>query len=167
VAATEPSFVRRRPGPLLRALLKAPITLYRGPVADLLRSRCVMLLTTTGRRSGLPRTNGVSFMPVGDHFVVFSGWGVTSNWYRNLVANPEVTITVGRRRMRATGNVVEDPARRRELMLQMQARSAGCGPPKPVRPLLKLSGAFDYDGEINMAVAAGGTLPVVELFPHP
>jgi deazaflavin-dependent oxidoreductase (nitroreductase family) len=166
MATTPPSFVRRRPGPLLRAFLKAPITLYRGPVAELMRSRCVMLLTTTGRRSGLARTNGVSFMPVGDHFVVFSGWGVTSNWYRNLVANPEVEITVGQRRMRATGKVVEDPARRHELMLQMQARSAGCGPPKSIRPLLKLSGAFDYDNEINLAVAAGGTLPVVELFPH-
>src|SRR4029077_1615444 len=117
--------------------LKAPITLYRGPVAELLRSRCVMLLTTRGRRSGLPRTNGVSFMPVGDHFVVFSGWGVTSNWYRNLAANPEVTITVGRRRMRALARLVEDPERRRELMLRMQARSGGCGPPRSVRPLLK------------------------------
>jgi hypothetical protein len=32
--------------------------------------------------------------------------------------------------------------------------------------LLKLTRVFDYQGEIDMAVAAGGTLPVVELFPH-
>jgi hypothetical protein len=35
-----------------------------------------------------------------------------------------------------------------------------------MRPLLKLTGVFDYQGEIDMAVAAGGTLPVVELVPH-
>ena len=166
MTSSEPSFVRSRAKPLLRMGLKAPVLLYRGLLADLFRSRCVMLLTTQGRRSGLARTNGVSFMPMDDHFVVFSGWGINSNWYRNVRANPEVTITVGRRRTRATARVVEDPARRRELMLQMQARSAGCGPPRPMRPLLKLTGAFDYDGEINMAVAAGGSLPVIEIFPH-
>jgi deazaflavin-dependent oxidoreductase (nitroreductase family) len=166
MATTQPSFVRRRPGPFLRAFLKAPVALYHGPLAELLRSRCVMLLTTKGRRSGLARTNGVSFMPVNDHFVVFSGWGVKSSWYRNVVANPEVMISVGRRRMRATARVVEDPTRRSELMRQMQARSAGCGPPKAVRPVLKLSGAFDYDGEIKMAIEAGESLPVVEIFPQ-
>jgi hypothetical protein len=105
-------------------------------------------------------------MPVGDHFVVFSGWGVTSNWYRNLRANPEVTITVGRRRMRAMARLVEDPERRRALMLRMQARSGSCGPPKPARPLLKALKVFDYQGEIDMAVAAGGALPVIEIIPR-
>jgi deazaflavin-dependent oxidoreductase (nitroreductase family) len=147
-------------------MLKVPAFVYSGPIADLLRSRCVMLLTTTGRRSGRPRTGGVSFMPLDDHFVVFSGWGVMSNWYRNIRANPEVTIKVGRRQMRATARVVEDPERRRELMLRMQARSSSCGPPQFARPLLKLTGVFDYQGEIDMAVAAGSTLPVVEIVPH-
>jgi deazaflavin-dependent oxidoreductase (nitroreductase family) len=147
-------------------MLKVPVFVYHGLIADVLRSRCVMLLTTLGRRSGRPRTGGVSFMPLDDHYVVFSGWGVTSNWYRNLLANPEVSIKVGRKQMRATARVVEDPARRRALMLQMQARSGGCGPPRPMRPLLKLTGVFDYQGEIDMAVAAGGALPVVELVPH-
>ena len=105
-------------------------------------------------------------MPVDDHFVVFSGWGVSSNWYRNVRANPAVKITVGRRQMRATARLVEDPERRRELMRQMQARSSGCGPPRLFRPLLALTGALDYEGEIRMAVAAGGALPVVELIPE-
>jgi len=105
-------------------------------------------------------------MPVGDHFVVFSGWGITSNWYRNIRANPEVTVTVGRRRMRATAHVVDDPERRRALMRQMAARSSGCGPPRLMRPLLKLTGLFDYQGEIDMGIAAGASLPAVEIIPH-
>src|SRR4030081_1365968 len=166
MAASEPSFRRRRASAWLRALLKVPSLVYRGPLADLMRSRCVLLLTTRGRKSGRPRTGAVSFMPVDDHFVVFSGWGVGSNWFRNIRANPEVMVTVGRRRMRATARVVEDPERRRELMRQMQVRSSECGPPQPIRPLLKLTHVFDYKGEIDMAIAAGGTLPVVELIPH-
>jgi deazaflavin-dependent oxidoreductase (nitroreductase family) len=167
MAISEPSFARQPAARLQRLLLKAPPLIYRGLLADLLKSRCVMLLTTTGRRSGQPRTGAISFMPVGDHFVVFSGWGVTSNWYRNVRANPEVAIQVGRTRLRATARLVEEPARRRELMRQMQARSSGCGPPGLIRPVLKALKLFDYDGEIRMAVAAGGSLPVIELFPHP
>ncbi|HLZ28807.1 MAG TPA: nitroreductase family deazaflavin-dependent oxidoreductase [Chloroflexota bacterium] len=163
--SAEPSFARRRASPVLRFFLKVPVLLYRGPIADLLRARCVMLLTTRGRRSGRPRTGPVSFMPVDNHFIVFSGWGVNSNWYRNVRANPEVTITVGRRRMRALARLVEDPEQRRALMLRQQARSGRCGPPKPVRPVLKFLRMFDYDGEITMGVAAGTTLPVIEITP--
>src|SRR5216683_6328746 len=166
MASTEPSFRRQRASPLLRTMLKVPTLVYRGPLAELMRSRCVLLLTTRGRKTGRPRTGAVSFMPLGDHFVVFSGWGVGSNWFRNIRANPEVMVTVGRRKMRATAQVVEDPERRRQLMLEMQARSPGCGPPQLMRPLLKLTRIFDYQGEIDMAVAAGGTFPVVEIFPH-
>jgi deazaflavin-dependent oxidoreductase (nitroreductase family) len=148
-------------------LLKAPALLYRGPFADLFRWRCVLLLTTRGRRSGQPRTGAVSFMPVDDHLVVFSGWGTTSDWYRNVLADPEVEVKVGRIHLAATARVVADPERRAALMRQMADRSGSCGPPKPLRPLLKATGLFDYQGEIDKAVAAGGTLPVVELFPHP
>lgn len=127
----------------------------------------MLVLTTRGRRTGLPRTTAVSFMPVGERFVVFSGFqGVSSNWYRNIRANPDVQIRVGRQRVRASARLVEDAARRAELMRQMAARSSSCGPPKPTRSLLKLMRIFDYEGEIRMAVAAGGTLPVIEITPR-
>jgi hypothetical protein len=92
---------------------------------------------------------------------------VQSTWYLNVRANPEVSMVVGRKRMRATAKLVEDPQRRTQLMRQMQARSGGCGPPGPIRPVLKALQLFDYQNEIDMAVAAGGALPVIELFPHP
>jgi deazaflavin-dependent oxidoreductase (nitroreductase family) len=163
--SAEPTLRRRRPGPFLRLFLTFPKLIYYGPIAELLRSRCVMLITTRGRRTGLLRTNGVSFMPLDEHYVVFSGWGVTSQWYRNVRANRSVRIKVGSRRMNATARLVEDPDRRVELMRRMAARSSGCGPPSFARPLLKLTHAFDYQNEIDMAVAAGSALPVVEIFP--
>jgi deazaflavin-dependent oxidoreductase (nitroreductase family) len=161
-----PSFDRGRPNWWQRLFFKAPIALYRDGPAELMRARCVMLLTTTGRRSGQPRTTGISFMPHDGHYVVFAGWGIRSDWYRNLLANPEVTIKVGRRAMAATAVPVADPARREALMRAMEARSGQCGPPGPIRWLLRRLGIFDYEGDIRLARAQGPALPVVELIPR-
>lgn len=165
MTSAQPTFRRQRPGRLLRFFFRAPVWFYRGWLADLFRWRCIMLLTTTGRRSGRPRTTGVSFMPVGDHIVAFAGWGVRADWYQNLLVNPRVTLQIGRRRLSATARPVEDPARREALMLQMRDRSSQCGPPRPLRPLLRLVRVFDYDGEIAMAVRHARELPVVEFIP--
>jgi deazaflavin-dependent oxidoreductase (nitroreductase family) len=147
-------------------MLRLPRLLYVGPVAELLKARCVLLLTTRGRRSGQPRQTPVSFMPLADgRYIVFPGWGIHSDWYRNVRADPRVHIQVGQNQMDATAKLVEDPEQRRGLMLRMADRSSGCGPPKPIRPLLKLTGVFDYQGEIDMAVEAGGSLPVIEITP--
>lgn len=163
--SAEPTFRRPRPAGLLRLFFKIPPLVYHGPLAEFLRSRCVLLITTRGRHSGLPRTTALSFMPIDDHFVVFAGWGIRANWYRNARAHPEVRLKVGRRELRATARLVEDPARRVDLMRQMQARSSGCGPPRAIRPLLRLTRMFDYQAEIDGAVSAGPVLPVVELIP--
>lgn len=165
MAASEPTFDRGRPESWRKAFFKQPLALFKGPTADILKSRCVMKLTTTGRKSGLPRETGVSFMPVDGKYIVFSGWGVRSDWYRNLLANPEVTIQVGKQTMQATAVPVDDPERRQALMLQMRARSGQCGPPEPIRTALKVLGLFDYQGDIDLAVAQGGELPVIELVP--
>ncbi len=163
----DPTFKRERPNPLLRLVFKLPPLLYHGPIAVFFASRCVLRLTTIGRTSGKPRTVSVSFMPLGDgHYIIFSGFGVESNWYRNIRANPHVTIQIGRETMRVTATVVADPDRRRALMRQMQEHSRHCGPPTWIRPLLRLTGAFDYDAEIQLAVDQAGTLPVVELAPR-
>ena len=57
----------------------------------------VVLLTTTGARTGLPRTTPVLGIPDGDGFVVIaSNFGKQQHpaWYHNLVADPAVTLTV-------------------------------------------------------------------------
>ncbi len=126
----------------------------------------MMILTATGRKSGLPRTTGVSYMFLNGSYISFSGWGVSSNWYRNVVANPEVTLRVGGKTIHATTKPILDPNRRLELMLRMREQSKHCGPPLFIRPLLKLTKAFDYDAEIAMAVEHAAELPIVEFVPH-
>ena len=166
VAASQPTFERPRPTWWRRLFFKAPTYLYRDGLAELMRRRCVLLLTTTGRKSGLPRTTGISFMPLDGRFIVFSGYGVRSDWYQNLLAHPEVTIRVGTRRLEALASPVADRERRRDLMRQMRERSGRCGPPRPIRGLLRRIGVFDYEGDLELAVRQAGNLPVVELIPH-
>jgi deazaflavin-dependent oxidoreductase (nitroreductase family) len=57
-----------------------------------------LLLTTTGRRSGEPRTTPLLYAPDGDGYVVVgSNWGQQHHpaWSGNLLANPEATVAVG------------------------------------------------------------------------
>jgi deazaflavin-dependent oxidoreductase (nitroreductase family) len=71
-----------------------------------LRGAPVMLLTTTGRRSGRRRTVPVLYLRRGEDVVIAASKAGMSQhplWYRNLKSNPEVEIEIGteRRAMRA------------------------------------------------------------------
>ena len=66
----------------------------------------VLLLTTTGRKSGRPRTQPLLYTPAGAGYAVVASKGGAPRhplWYLNLRANPRVEVTVGRdtRAMRA------------------------------------------------------------------
>jgi len=66
----------------------------------------VLLLTTTGARSGATRVNPLVYLPDGERIVIFaSKGGAPANpaWYHNLRAQPVVTVEVGEqtKRMRA------------------------------------------------------------------
>jgi deazaflavin-dependent oxidoreductase (nitroreductase family) len=58
----------------------------------------VLLLTTTGAKSGQQRTTPVMYLPDGERMVVFaSKGGAPSNpaWYHNLLAHPSAKVEVG------------------------------------------------------------------------
>ena len=80
--------------------------LYRGPWTRTFERGHMLLLITTGRKSGKPRTVALTFMPPGDSYVVGAGLGQRCDWYRNLLANPEVTVQVGPRRFEARAEPV-------------------------------------------------------------
>ncbi|GAA2715390.1 MULTISPECIES: nitroreductase family deazaflavin-dependent oxidoreductase [Actinoplanes] len=59
-----------------------------------------LLLTTTGRRSGLPRQNPLQYVAEGDTYVVVgSNWGgaTAPAWVHNLGDHPQATVTIGGR----------------------------------------------------------------------
>jgi deazaflavin-dependent oxidoreductase (nitroreductase family) len=58
----------------------------------------LLLLHSTGAKSGLERINPTMYLPDGDRYLVFATkGGATTNpdWYHNLKANPRATIEVG------------------------------------------------------------------------
>jgi len=66
----------------------------------------ILLLTTTGRKSGKPRTTPLLYLADGDNIVLVASMGGMSKhplWYHNLVANPDCEVEIGRnsRKMRA------------------------------------------------------------------
>jgi deazaflavin-dependent oxidoreductase (nitroreductase family) len=69
-----------------------------------------LLLRTTGRRSGVERTNGLVYARDGDDYLVVASKGGSDQapgWLHNLRANPDVEIQVGRDRRKATARAVE------------------------------------------------------------
>lgn len=58
----------------------------------------LLLLHTTGAKSGQDRVNPVMYRTDGDHLVVFAskaGAPTNPDWYYNLLANPDVSAEVG------------------------------------------------------------------------
>lgn len=76
----------------------------------------VILLTTTGRRSGAPRLTPLNFSIDGDRLVVIASKGGSPDhpaWFLNLEADPVVTIEHGGETFRARASVAAEPERTR------------------------------------------------------
>ena len=88
--------------------------------------RPLLLLTTTGRRSGEPRTTPMMYIPDGGRLLVIAsnaGAPRHPDWYRNLVANPQVTVEVTGDTYAATA-VVPKPAERDRLFAEVVVKYA-------------------------------------------
>ena len=76
----------------------------------------ILLSTTIGAKSGLPRLNPLNYSTDGDRFVVIASEGAAPthpDWYHNLVANPEVTVEVGAERFQARARTAQGEERER------------------------------------------------------
>ena len=82
-----------------------------------------LLLTTTGRKSGEPRSLPLIYGEVGDSYAIVASKGGTPAhpfWYLNLEANPECELMVGARAVTARARVAE--GEERERIWQQMAR---------------------------------------------
>ena len=76
----------------------------------------LLLLTTTGARSGQPRTTPMIYFRDGTRLVVFAANGGSKNnpgWYHNLLANPVAQVEVGTEAYQVTGAETESAERER------------------------------------------------------
>jgi len=88
----------------------------------------VILLTTTGRKTGRPHTVPLNGMPEGDGFVVIGSAGGSDfdpAWWLNLVANPNASIQVNTRVIAVRMEPVTDVAERRRLWDKVVASMRG------------------------------------------
>ena len=84
----------------------------------------LLLLKTTGAKSGEPRISPLAYLPDDGRIYVFAGnRGASTNpgWYHNLVAHPDVTVELGTETFEARAIVVVENAERDHLgRLQVQ-----------------------------------------------
>ena len=76
--------------------------------------RPLLLLTTTGAKSGQPYTAPMMYVPDGDRLLVIAsniGAPVHPDWYHNLVAHADVTVETGTETFDATAVVTEGEER--------------------------------------------------------
>ena len=87
-----------------------------GKVGGVWEGRPLLLLTTTGAKSGKQYTTPMMYLPDGNRLLVFAskaGAPTHPDWYHNLVAHPEVTVEVGPETYKATATVLTGEERDR------------------------------------------------------
>ncbi|WP_261560253.1 nitroreductase family deazaflavin-dependent oxidoreductase [Frankia tisae] len=87
-----------------------------GKVGGYFADKPLLLLTTTGARTGASRTNPLGYLADGDRYVVFAsvvGEPTNPAWYHNLLANPDATVEVGTEVLPATAVVATGDDRAR------------------------------------------------------
>ena len=131
---------------LISALHRGLYRLLGGRFVGSFGGAPVLLLTTTGRKSGKPRTTPLLYARAGDGYVLIASKGGADHhplWYRNLHANPRAEVQVGRKTEQVRARDAEGEERERLW-----------------RTLTDL-----YPGYDNYAQKTSRTIPVVVLEP--
>ena len=85
-----------------------------GKVGGHFEGRTLLLLTTTGAKTGMAHTTPVIYLRDADRYVIFGSNGGAPRhpgWYHNVSANPDVLVEVGTESFPATAAVLEGPER--------------------------------------------------------
>ncbi len=105
------------PGPFFKWLFKLPVLQYKLGMGWMI-GKSFLLLTTTGRKSGKPRYTALEYIydQEKDRYRIAAGWGGKTDWYRNLLKDPCVTVQVGRRKFLAIAEKASDEGVGRYMM---------------------------------------------------
>ena len=97
---------------------KVVIFLYELGLLPLLRiGHYILLLYTVGRKSGKLRVNPLEYRRRDNTVLLFSARGKSSDWYRNLKANPAKTeIQIGFKKLKTAVDFVDDPSEVEKIM---------------------------------------------------
>jgi deazaflavin-dependent oxidoreductase (nitroreductase family) len=96
----------------------------------------IMVITHTGRKSGLKRRTPVNYALIDGEVYCTAGFGTKSDWYRNILADPQVEVWLPEGWYAGIAEDVSDSAERAFIMRQVligsgfAARVAGINPQK-------------------------------------
>jgi deazaflavin-dependent oxidoreductase (nitroreductase family) len=85
-----------------------------GKVGGMFVDVSLLLLHTTGAKSGIARINPLAYIVDGERFVIIASKGGSPthpDWYHNIVANPEVSVEVGTAQFQARATIATEPER--------------------------------------------------------
>lgn len=117
---------------VFRLFLSFFVFLYQrsgGKIGGKIQGLPVLLLTTTGRKTGKHRTTPLGYLEhEGAYAVIASNAGFEANpaWYHNLLSNPQVTIQIQDKHLEAIAERV-DPKLRQQLWTKLVERAPGYG----------------------------------------
>ncbi len=97
------------PQALAKSIFRLPLYLYQLGWGPALKWIPLLILTTEGRRSGQARHVVVEYRRHGSKFYIVSGWGKNTDWYKNVLQNPRVTIQLGSEVLDAKAIPVDNP----------------------------------------------------------
>jgi deazaflavin-dependent oxidoreductase (nitroreductase family) len=146
-------------GRFFSGIFKIPLLFHRIGLDSLIQ-HWILIITTTGRRSGLPCTTPLGFSYDLDRgaFIVMSGWEGRTDWYRNARANPRVRVWALGKEFAA----VAEPASELEVapilkdIIQLNPRSIN---------MLSRWSEVEIDGSQESLTAAAPHFPVLLLKP--
>src|SRR5579859_149948 len=87
---------------------------HEGKVGGSFEGVTLLLLTTTGAKSGQKRVNPLTYLRDGERLFIFAAKGgspTNPDWYHNLVAHPQVSVELGTEQFEATAVLLEGEER--------------------------------------------------------
>ena len=147
------------PKGLLRLFLRCPILLYQLHLGWLLGHR-FLLLTHVGRKSGMSRLTVlevVSYESARQRCVIASGWGEKAQWFKNILVNPDVTVTLGMHRHRANAR------RLSKTEAELELRDYAYNHPWSMKQLNKTMLGKPFHGRDEDFQQLAAQVPLVEL----
>jgi deazaflavin-dependent oxidoreductase (nitroreductase family) len=143
----------------LHTLLRAPTLVYRLHIGWLLGYR-FPLLTHVGRKSGACHQTVLEVIRYASSSricIVASGWGEKAQWLKNIMANPDVEVTLGARTHRARTRRMQ----RNEA--EQVFRGYASRHPRAIRLLARCMLGRPYQGRDDDYALLAERVPLVEL----
>jgi deazaflavin-dependent oxidoreductase (nitroreductase family) len=101
---------------LMRVFMKGQVSLYRMTGGKVGGGKSLLILTTTGRKSGVERDTPLFFFADGDHYIIIASAGGAPKhptWWLNLKSNPKAKIQIGPKVIPITAREAEGEERKR------------------------------------------------------